>query len=88
LVKRIYIQIIDGLQFCHDRGIFHRDIKPENILCSEDGRQVKLADFGLSTRNGASSEYGCGSCYYMSPGKHPLGYAATSCRHFYFRVYS
>ncbi|EKM80146.1 hypothetical protein AGABI1DRAFT_73057 [Agaricus bisporus var. burnettii JB137-S8] len=67
LVKKIYIQIIDALQFCHGRGIFHRDIKPENILCSEDGRQVKLADFGLSTRNGASSEYGCGSCYYMSP---------------------
>lgn len=78
LVKRIYIQIIDALQYCHDRGIFHRDIKPENILCSEDGRHIKLADFGLSTRNGASSEYGCGSCYYMSPGEASGAFAYIS----------
>lgn len=68
LVKKVYIQIIDALQYCHDRGIFHRDIKPENILYSEDRQHIKLTDFGLSTRDLASIEYGCGSSHYMSPG--------------------
>lgn len=67
LVKNVYLQIIDAVQYCHKKGIYHRDIKPENILYSEDTRRIKLADFGLSTTHAASAEYGCGSCYYMSP---------------------
>jgi serine/threonine protein kinase len=69
LVKKVYLQIIDAVQHCHKQGIYHRDIKPENILYSESSHRIKLADFGLSTTNPASAEYGCGSCYYMSPGE-------------------
>ncbi|CCM05860.1 uncharacterized protein FIBRA_08096 [Fibroporia radiculosa] len=67
LVKGLFLQIIDAVDACHELGIFHRDIKPENILCSEDGTQVYLSDFGLSTRRPYSGTYGAGSSHYMSP---------------------
>jgi serine/threonine protein kinase len=67
LVKHTFIQIIDAVQYCHKRGVFHRDIKPENILLSEDRTQISLSDFGLSTTDQMSSDFGCGSPPYMSP---------------------
>lgn len=44
--KRIFCQLMDGVEFCHMNNIFHRDIKADNVLLTEDG-QAKLADFGL-----------------------------------------
>ena len=41
------LQICDGLQYAHERGIIHRDIKPENLLIDRSGT-VKIADFGLA----------------------------------------
>ncbi|KIY49305.1 Pkinase-domain-containing protein, partial [Fistulina hepatica ATCC 64428] len=67
LIRRLFVQLIDAVHFCHDNNVCHRDLKPENILCSKDGRSVYLADFGLSTSQRYSTEYGCGSKFYMSP---------------------
>ena len=46
-LKALLHQVLQGLKYCHSRGIIHRDIKPQNVLVKEDGT-VKLADFGLA----------------------------------------
>lgn len=47
--RRIYHQLMEGLQYCHRKCITHRDIKLENILLDEN-RNVKIIDFGFSTK--------------------------------------
>ncbi|XP_046388667.1 MAPK/MAK/MRK overlapping kinase-like isoform X2 [Ischnura elegans] len=43
-VRGYTYQMLRGLEFIHNSGIFHRDIKPENILLK--GNVVKIADLG------------------------------------------
>ncbi|KAF7562664.1 hypothetical protein G7046_g1501 [Stylonectria norvegica] len=70
LSKSIFLQILNAVEHCHNLGIYHRDLKPENILVTDHGDTVKLADFGLATAEDRSEDYGCGSTFYMSPGKY------------------
>ncbi|KAF9226564.1 kinase-like protein [Gyrodon lividus] len=67
LIRQAFIEILDGVQACHEQGVFHRDLKLENILCRKDGTGTLIADFGLATRKRVCREFGCGTSYYMSP---------------------
>jgi tetratricopeptide (TPR) repeat protein len=47
---RLFLQICDGVQHAHHKGLVHRDLKPSNILVTErDGLpQPKIIDFGVA----------------------------------------
>jgi len=75
---QLFVQVCEGVQHAHQKGVIHRDIKPSNILVAvEDGRPVpKIIDFGVAkatsqrlTERTLFTELGqwIGTPEYMSP---------------------
>ncbi|KAL0088550.1 kinase-like domain-containing protein [Phycomyces blakesleeanus] len=85
IIRKVFLQLIDAVTYCHDNHVYHRDLKPENILVFDSGHTLKLADFGLATTDPISKDYGCGSGFYFSPEcqgdlahpAHRVGYASA-----------
>ncbi|QRW16174.1 pseudouridine synthase [Rhizoctonia solani] len=66
MIKKVFVQLLDAVEFCHAKGVYHRDLKP--------GKKYNFADrLGLATRDTFSQDFRCGSEFYMSPGK-PLSF--------------
>jgi serine/threonine protein kinase/Tfp pilus assembly protein PilF len=43
----LFRQVLDAVQYAHEKRVIHRDLKPSNILVTES-HQVRLLDFGVS----------------------------------------
>lgn len=85
VARRYFQQLVDGIEYCHRRGVCHRDLKPENLLIDETTGELKITDFGLSAMRGASTteellHTQCGSPNYCAPeiiARHKQGYSGN-----------
>ena len=63
-------QLVDALNYTHQKGVVHRDIKPSNLFIDQKG-DVKLLDFGIAKvadiSTGTQTGSTLGTRIYMSP---------------------
>src|SRR5579872_1507959 len=68
---KIFIELLQALEYAHKQSVIHRDIKPANIMILDNG-EVKVMDFGLSRRVSDASSVTqageiVGTIAYLSP---------------------
>lgn len=70
-LRTVMWQLLRGAEKMHAEHVAHRDIKPDNILISDDGKAVKICDFGLAMSTSADASHSpCeadGTLWYMAP---------------------
>lgn len=45
---KIFIGLLKGLSYAHEKGTIHRDIKPENIMFEKNSFEPIICDFGIA----------------------------------------
>jgi serine/threonine protein kinase len=68
-ITAMMTQLLQALDFAHERGVVHRDIKPANLILTKAGA-LKVADFGIAridTSNLTTMGMVMGTPSYMSP---------------------
>ncbi|OMJ76816.1 hypothetical protein SteCoe_23752 [Stentor coeruleus] len=69
-VQEIMFQVLQAVEYLHEKKIVHRDIKPENVLLTlSNGSCLKLSDFGSAEQMVKMNKLtGCfGSVFYLAP---------------------
>jgi len=66
-VLNLLVQVAQGLEYAHARGIVHQDVKPANVFVEPSDR-AKIIDFGLATPPGGEDQLELtGTPFYMAP---------------------
>jgi len=61
----VFSQVVEGIQYLHERDIIHRDLKPENILLGDE-LHVFVADFGWCAKSEGRTTF-CGTPCMLAP---------------------
>jgi tRNA A-37 threonylcarbamoyl transferase component Bud32 len=64
--RNIFKQIVQGVNYMHEKGFSHRDLKFSNILINDYG-VIKLVDFGFACESLSRQKIFCGTPSYMPP---------------------
>eukprot|EP00441_Pelagodinium_beii_P024287 CAMPEP_0197655744 /NCGR_PEP_ID=MMETSP1338-20131121/39640_1 /TAXON_ID=43686 ORGANISM="Pelagodinium beii, Strain RCC1491" /NCGR_SAMPLE_ID=MMETSP1338 /ASSEMBLY_ACC=CAM_ASM_000754 /LENGTH=666 /DNA_ID=CAMNT_0043231455 /DNA_START=60 /DNA_END=2060 /DNA_ORIENTATION=+ len=70
VARKLYRQVVEGVNYCHERLVVHRDLKLENLLLDRSNESVKIIDFGFAAQVASRDtklRAFCGTPSYMAP---------------------